>query len=121
MSHDRIPKDPVANLERMQSILAGYKRKVAHKKSIREVIQGKLDRLREAMADGDYDGDTEENQEVIERKHLFDLTKLDAEIEQLEGQIIWAEKRQIPFVESEVKRLSEMENNTGEAEATIEE
>ena len=128
MSHERIPENPNDNLTRMESILAGYKRKLAHKIKVRETTQGKIDRLREVMTD-DIDMESQEarSRQVIERKYLFDLQKLDEVVEELEGKIIWAEKRQIPFIKSEIQRKAEeaefevMEDVDIEDEVEIEE
>ena len=104
MSYERIPKDPRDNVARLESIVVGYKRKLASKKNIRSLTESKLTRLRETLLTLQ---DDEEKQEklTVERKYLFDLNNLDTVIAQLEGKIIWAERRQIPFLMSEIERL----------------
>jgi len=117
--HERIPEDPRENLARMKSILAGYRRKLEHKKKVKESTESKLARLREAMV-GDEDSDTKEanSRKVIERKYIYDLDNLQADVKELEGKIIWAEKRQIPFIESEIE-LYEAAQDDGEADEEV--
>ena len=120
MTHERIPENPVENLKRMESILAGYRRKLAHKKKVRDTTKVKLARLRDAMVeDGESDTPEAKSRKVIERKYVFDLSQLDAVIEEFDGKIVWASVRQIPFIQSEVERV-QMEAGM-EAEATAEE
>jgi len=49
MSYERIPKDPRDNVARLESIVVGYKRKLASKKNIRSLTESKLTRLRETL------------------------------------------------------------------------
>jgi len=117
MSHERIPENPRDNLKRMESILAGYRRKLEHKKKVRETTQSKLDRLRESMVeDADSESAEAKSRRVIERKYLYDLTKLDEVVEELEGKIIWADQRQIPFIKTEIELAEEAEAEAQDAE-----
>jgi len=104
MSKNKITENPRDNLARMRSILVGYQRKIEHKQKVRSATEAKLTRLRDAMGE-DENADTREAQSrrTIERKYLYDLSNLDKEIRELEGKIIWAERRQIPFIESEIE------------------
>ena len=110
MSHERIPEDPRENLARMESILAGYKRKLEHKQETRRYTQEKLDKL-QLLIDAEEDEDSQEakHRQVIRRKHCFELNSLDDSIEELRGKIIWAEKRQIPFIQSEIDLMESVQ------------
>ncbi|MBR9680629.1 MAG: hypothetical protein GOU98_02275 [Candidatus Altiarchaeota archaeon] len=120
MSHERIPENPKDNLKRMESILSAYRRKLEHKKKVSETTQSKLDRLREVMV-GDSESDSVEarSRQVIERKYLYDLSKLVENIDELDGQIIWAEQRQIPFIKTEIKLAEEDEEDKEDKESAV--
>jgi len=103
MSESKVPVDPVENLARMKSILAGYEQKLKDKKQIRAHTEAKLVKLHASL---ETSTEVNETQKTIVRKFTYDINRLSSEIKTLEGKIIWAKRRQIPFIESEIERLS---------------
>lgn len=109
MSQNRIPLDPKENLSRMTSIVSGWKLKLEGKKKAKARTEAKLTRLQQKMAEGTEDEREARSQQVVERKFLHELHELNQGIRRLGSKIYWAEKNQIPFIKSEVKRQEELE------------
>lgn len=109
MSQNRIPLDPKENLSRMTSIVSSWKVKLEGKKKAKARTEAKLARLQERMAEGTEDEREARSQQVVQRKFHHELHELNQGIRRLGSKIYWAEKSQIPFIKSEVKRQEEME------------
>ena len=111
-TENRIPEDPKDNLARMESICAGYRRKLAENRRshahIRETLELKLDDLDDEEAKGEEADQTKmEGLKMLVRKYQYDLKYFGRQIKELKGRIAWAEGRQIPFLQEEVDRLND--------------
>jgi len=119
MSDNKIPKCPRENRIRLESILAGQKKKLEKRKELLKKIAEKKENIlkmvssdKSAVEKGAEKTDEMFTRETILKKRVFDYDRLVNQIKTLQGKIRWNEEDQLPFVrhlEAEAVENGELE------------